>query len=234
VTVGATGHGVAQATGQPVENGRLEQELAYLVRLCAQNLLNEVVEHEAMGSREGLDEPSDVSGPVGGAGVAPGRQRGQLQPSRPPLGARLERGHECRLQLQPHHRVEEHLRFVAGEPEVRGPHLHELAPRTKTGQRERWVSPSAHRQRDLRRQAVQEERHRLVNGGVVNHVVVIERHHRGTREDVEIVDQADQDGVCRRGSGGLQQGERIDANLGLGGLNRGHEMGQKHSQVGVA
>ena len=131
--------------------------------------------------------------------MGPGRQRGQLQPGRPPLGARLERGHERGVQLQPHHLVEEHLRLVGGEPEVRGPHLHELATRAQTGQRERRVGPGGHRQRDLRRQVVQQEGHRLVDGGPVDDVVVVERHHRGAGEHVEIVDQADQDGVGRRG-----------------------------------
>ena len=187
-----------------------------------------------MASGEGLDEPGDVSGPVGGAGMGPGRQRGQLQPGRPPLGARLERGHERGLQPQPHHLVEEHLRLVGGEPEVRGPHLHELATRTQTGQRQRRVGPRGHRQRDLRRQVVQEEGHRLVDGGPVDDVVVVERHHRRTGEDVEIVDQADQDGLGRRGGAGLQQGERVDPDLGFGGLDRRHEVGQEQSEVGVA
>ena len=71
-----------------------------------QNLLDEVVEDEPVAAGERLDEPRDVP-PVGGAGMGPGRQRGQLQPGRPPLGARLERGHERGLQLQPHHLVEE-------------------------------------------------------------------------------------------------------------------------------
>ncbi len=127
LTVGAESQGVAQTAAQLVEHGGVEQEGAYLVRLPAQNLLNQVVEDEPMASREGLDKPSDVSTPVGGARMGPGRQRRQLQPGRPPLCARLERGHQCRLQLQPHHLVEEHLRFIGGEPEVRRPHLHELA-----------------------------------------------------------------------------------------------------------
>jgi hypothetical protein len=97
--------------------------------------------------------------------------------------------------LQPHHLVEEHLRFVGGEPEVHGPYLHELATRTETGQRERRVRPSGHCKRDLRRQIVQEEGHRLVHGGPVDDVVVVERNHRGTGEDVEIVDQTDQNGL---------------------------------------
>ena len=234
LTVGAPSQGVAKPAGQLVEHGGVEQERAHLVRLAAQNLLDKVVEDEPMASGERLDKPGDVSRPLGGARMGPGRQRRQLQPGRPPLGARLERGHECGLQLQPHHLVEEHLRFIGGEPEVRRPHLDELATRTQTRQRERRVGPSAHRQRDLRRQVLQEEGHRLMHGGPVDHVVVVERHHHGTGKDVEIVDQADQDGLGWRGAAGLQQGERVDTSLGFGGLNRGHEVGQEHSEIGVA
>ena len=122
------------------------------VRLAVQDLLDEVVEDEPMASREGVNEPGDVSGPVG---MRPGRQRGQLQPGRPPLGARLERRHKCGIEVQLHHLVEEHRRFVGGEPEVGRPHLHELATRPQTRQRERRVRPSGHRQRDVRRQVVQ-------------------------------------------------------------------------------
>ena len=98
LTVGAAGQGVAETAGQLVEHGGVEQERADLVRLPVQDLLDEVVEDEPMASGEGLDEPGDVAGRRG-AGMGPGRQRGQLQPGRPPLGARLERGHECGLEL---------------------------------------------------------------------------------------------------------------------------------------
>ena len=116
LTVGPAGQRVAETAGQLVEHGGVEQERADLVRLPVQDLLDEVVEDEPMASGESLDEPGDVSGAVGRAGMGPGRQRGQLQPGRPPLGARLERGHEGGIEVQLHHLVEEHLRFVGGEP----------------------------------------------------------------------------------------------------------------------
>ena len=228
LTVGATGQGVAEASGQLVEHGAVEQERANLVRLPVQDLLDEVVEDEPVAAREGLDEPGDV----GGTGSR--RQRRQLQPGRPPLGARLERGHECRIEPQLHHVVEKLLRFVGGEPEVGGPHLHELATRPQTGQRQRRVRPGRHRQRDLRRQVVQQEGHRLVDGGRVDQVVVVERHHRGPDEHVEIVDQADQDGVRRCGGAGLQQRERVGPGFGFDGLDRRHEVGQEQPEVRVA
>ena len=234
LTVGTTGQGVAQAAGQLVEHRGVEKERPHVVRLPVQNLLDEVVEDESMASGEGLHELGDISGPAGGAGMGPGRQRGQLQPGRPPSVRASSAATSRGLQPQPHHLVEELLRFVGGEPEIRGPHLHELATRTQPRQRERRVGPSRHRQRDLRRQVVQQEGHRLMDGGSLDHVEVVERHHRGTGEDVEIIDQADQDGIRRRGASGLQQGQRVDTGLGFGGLDRGHEMGQKPSEVGVA
>ena len=70
--------------------------------------------------------------------------------------------------------------------------------------------------------------------GRVDDVVVIQRHHRRTGEEVEIVDQADQDILGRRGSAGLQQAESLNAHLRIGDLGRGHEVGQKGSELGVA
>ena len=234
LTVAATGQGIAESARHLIEHRGTEQELADLVRLTPQNLLNEIVKDETMASREGRDEPSDISRPLGRGGMGPGRQRGQLQPRRPPLGARLERCHQRWLQLQTHHLVEKRLRFLGGEPEVRGPHLHELATRTQTGQRQRRISPSGHRQRDLRRQVVQQEGHRFMDRGRVDDVVVIQRHHRRAGEEVEIVDQADQDILGRRGSAGRQQAESLNAHLRIGDLNRGHEVDQKLSEVSVA
>ena len=123
-----------------------------------------------MAAGERLDEAGDVSG------AGPGRQRGELQPGRPALGARLERGDVRGIEPQLHHVVEERLRFVGGEPEIRGPELDELAAGAQAGQRQRRVDPGRHRQRDLRRQVVQQEGHRLVDAGRVDDVVVVERH----------------------------------------------------------
>ena len=74
LTVGATGQGIAESARHLIEHRGIEQELADLVRLAAQDLLNEIVQDEPVASREGLDEPSDVAGPVG-RGMGPGRQR---------------------------------------------------------------------------------------------------------------------------------------------------------------
>ena len=49
-----------------------------------------------------------------------------------------------------------------------------------------------------------------MDSGRINDLVVIQRHHRGTGEDVKIVDQADQDGRGWRDAARIQQGERVD------------------------
>jgi hypothetical protein len=121
-----------------------------------------------------------------------------------------------------------------GEPEVPGAHLDELTARPQPGKREWRIGPRGHRHGDLRGQVVQQERHRLMDVGPADDVVVIERDHGGTGEDVEIIDQADQDGVSRRAPACLEQRERLDAGLGLGGLDRGHQVRQEASEVVVA
>ncbi|HEU5392198.1 MAG TPA: hypothetical protein VFV73_40545 [Streptosporangiaceae bacterium] len=73
-----------------------------------------------------------------------------------------------------------------------------------------------------------------MDGSPVDDMVIIERHHRRTGEDIKIVDQADQDLVGWRGAAGLQQGERVDTGLGFGRLDRGREVSQEQPEVGVA
>jgi hypothetical protein len=65
-------------------------------------------------------------------------------------------------------------------------------------------------------------------------VVVIGRHHCASAEHVQIVDQADQDGVERCAGAALQQGERIARGIGFDGLDRRREMAQEQPGVGIA
>ena len=53
-------HGIAQRSAQPIEDRRAEQELADRRRLTPKDLLDEVVEHEAVGPRERPDEPRGI------------------------------------------------------------------------------------------------------------------------------------------------------------------------------
>ena len=162
------------------------------------------------------------------------RQRRQLQPGRPPLGARLQCRHDRGLQRQPHHLAEERRRLVDGEAEVHRPDLHQLTAGAPAGERERRIGPGGHGQGHLRGQVLHQERHRVVHLGRVDDVVVVEGQDRGAGEDVEIVDQAAQHGLCRRGAAALHQRERLRPRSGLGRPDRGHEVRQEAPEVGVA
>jgi hypothetical protein len=50
--------------------------------------------------------------------VGPQRQSGQLQPGHPPLGARGQRRHAGRRQLQAHHVAQQRGRLVGHEAQV--------------------------------------------------------------------------------------------------------------------
>ena len=59
--VGATGDSVTQRTGESVEDGGAEQEVADLCGLSGKNLVGEVVDDEPVAAGERLDEASDLS-----------------------------------------------------------------------------------------------------------------------------------------------------------------------------
>ena len=61
VSVVPAGQRVAQQAGQLAEDRRVEQEGAHLWRLAVQDLLDEIVEDEAMASGERLDDLADVA-----------------------------------------------------------------------------------------------------------------------------------------------------------------------------
>ena len=195
------------------EHRGVEQEPANVVGLAVEHLLDQVVQDEAVAAGERVDEAGHPAG-VPGAGAAAGRESGQLQPGGPSLGAVLEGGDVRRIEVEAHDVVEERVRLVGGEAQVRGAQLEELAAGAQPGQGQRRVGARGDGEGDLRRQVVEQERHRLVDVRRVDDVVVVERQHGRPGELVEIVDQADQHGLRRKGSVALQQRQRLGTHLG--------------------
>ena len=105
LTVGPSGQGITQLTGQLVENAGVEQELPHVVGLAVQDFFDQVVEDEAVAPGEGVDEPGDGSGRGLAAGA--GRQCRQLEPGCPAFGPRAEGCDVLRLELEAHDLVEE-------------------------------------------------------------------------------------------------------------------------------
>ena len=124
------GDGIAQRTAQPVENGGLQQEAAHAFRLALKNLLDQVVQHEAVAAGEGLDEAGGVRSPLHG-------ERRQLQAGDPAFGAGLQGGDVLRREVEAHHPVEELGGFGGGEAQVGRAQLGQLAPGTPPGQGQR-------------------------------------------------------------------------------------------------
>ena len=82
------------APGQSIEDAGPQQEPAHVVGLAIQDLLDEVVDDEAIVSGETRDEAVDVVPTLHGQGR-------QLERGDPTLGALLQRGHLARLEVQP-------------------------------------------------------------------------------------------------------------------------------------
>ena len=166
----ATGHGIAQRSGEPVHDRGLEQEAPDFIGLALEHLLGEVVDDEAVVAGEARDEPAGVV-------AALHRQRGELQRGDPPLGSSFESVDVVRRQVQAHRVVEVGGGLVGGEPQVGGTDLEQLAPSAKARQRQRRIGPTAEHQVDLRRQVLQQERHGLVQLRRLDDVVVVEHQH---------------------------------------------------------
>ena len=191
LTVGSIGQRVAQVGGEQIEHRRLEQEPAHAGRLPVQDLLDQIVQDEAVAAGEGVDESGDVlGGRAGGDG-----QRGQLQSGGPALRSRAERGHVPGRELQGHHSVEERSGLVRGESKIGRSYLDEFRPGSQAGQRQRRIGPGGQGESDLRGQVVEQEGHCVVDLGGIDDVVVVQGQHGRTGAQVEVVDQADQDGL---------------------------------------
>ena len=115
---GSARHRVAERPVEPLEDGRLQQEVADGIALARQHLVGEVVDDEAVVTGEpGHDR----------ARIVPvlQRQTGQLERRRPTLGALRERGDVVGRKAQPDRIGQVLLRFVAGEAQLCGANLDE-------------------------------------------------------------------------------------------------------------
>ena len=97
--------------------------------------------------------------------------------------------------------------LLAGEAQVGGADLDELAAGPQPRQGQRGVGAGADDQPQLRRQVVDEERHPGRDVGAVGEVVVVEDERDLARVHAQLVDHAGEHGLDRR-LPGLQERER--------------------------
>ncbi len=176
--------------------------------LALEDLLDEVVDDEAVVPGEARDEARDVVATLH-------RQRRELERGDPPLGTSHQRGDLVGRQRQPHHVAQVRRYLVGCEAQVGGADLDQLPAGAEPGEGEGRVYPGGDDQVDLRREVVQQEGHPVVDVPRLDHVVVVEDQHEVVLDGLELVEQGGEDLVDRR-LRGLQQGERSRADPGDG------------------
>ncbi len=189
------GDGVAQRSGEPLQDRRLEQEAADVVGLASQNLLGEIVDDVAVVAGETRDERARIVAPLYGQGR-------QLQGGDPTLGAPVERRDVALGQRQPHRAVEVGRGLLGGEAQVGGPYLQQVTACAHPRQGERRVDAGGEHHVQLRRPVLEEERQPVVHLGRHNEVQVVEDQHQVPRYPGEVVQQGDE----RRSVGGGDDG----------------------------
>ena len=228
LATGPAGDRITQLPRQPLQHRGLQQERTHLPRLAVQDLISQVVQHEAVAAAERRDKPGRIRMP-------PQRQRGQLQPRRPPLGAGRQRHHRGVGQDRPR-RTQQRRRLPGGEAELGGTQLSQLAAGPQPRQRQRRVSPAGHRQEQAGWQVLQQKRHRLVHRPGLNQVIVVQdqQHLIPARLDVQLVDQSRHKPVERTRGRRREQRAQVPGDPGLGPVQRGDHVTPEPGRVVVA
>ena len=214
---------------EAVEQRGPQEEGADLRGLATEHLGAEVVDDVPVVARELADELLGVGG-----SATPEGERGEVEACRPALGAFLEPSDGVVPQPEPVQVVQQRLRVLDREAEVRGVDLDELAPGPESRERQRGRRPRRDRELQHAGEVVDEGGDALLDLRVGDQVVVVEDQHdpvlrRGQlvaerREDV--LDDVDP----RRFEGG--QGGR--ARVGVLGAQRLDEVGPEAHRVVVA
>ena len=194
-------HGVAERGAQPVEHAGGQQEASGRGRLAVEHLGRQVVGDQPVAAGEGGHERRRV-GPVAQ------RQPGQLQPGRPALGALDQRRHLRVGQAQPHALAQERGRLLGAEAQVGGAQLGQLAAGAQARQGQRRVLAGGDHQVQRRRQVVEQEGDRGVDGRRAHEVVVVEDQQTGVGQGGQVVDQVGEHDLGRRRLRGVEPGQR--------------------------
>ena len=170
----------------------------------------------------------------GGIGLPAQRQRGQLQPRRPPLGPGRQR-RQRRLR-QGGRRVLEQLRCLrGGEPQLGHAHLGQLAARSQSRQSQRRIAAAGQHHAYPGRPVLEQERERLVHLLRSDHVVVIQDQQGLAVAGLggQLVDQRRDQALERRRRGRPEQRGHPFADPGAGPVQRGHRVTPEPGRIVV-
>ena len=137
--VGRARHRVAQGPREPPQDRGAQQEQPALRGLVVEHLGGEVVHHQPVVAREGVDERRRVR-PVAH------RQACEIEAGGPALGAQTQGGHLGILEGVSHHAAEEGGGLVVVEAQVGRAQLGQLAARPQPGDADRRLRAGGHHQ----------------------------------------------------------------------------------------
>ena len=134
--------------------------------MAIQDLLDEVVDDEAIVSGETRDEAVDIV-------PALHRQGGKLERGDPTLRPLLQRRDLARFEIQAGRLIEIRSGLLTREAQIRGSYFHELPLRPQTRQRKRWIGAGCDHDVRRWRQVLQQERHLVLDVAGIDHMEVI-------------------------------------------------------------
>ena len=147
---------------------------------------------------------------------------------------RLSRASTCSdSEADAHDVVQEGGRLPLCETQIGGTQLEQLTAGPQACHRERRVGAGGDGHAGVRREVVEQERHRVVDFSGLDDVIVVVRQHERPVETVEVVEQAHHDRRDHRGAVGLQECRGIHTDMGCGGLYGGDHVGQEAPRVAV-
>ena len=197
-----TGDVGAQVGPQALEHRRRQEELAHVVGLAQQDLVEQEVGHVPVAAGEPLDEPFGVV-------AAPQRQSRELQARRPSLGPLGQALDLVRRQVDLGEPLEELLGLAPAEAQVALPQLDELARQPEPVEPQRRVGPAADDEAQVGvGHGADEPVQQVGRAAPVDHVQVVE-HHRGDGSLGQVPHRPD-DGPVRPAVAGVVVERRLE------------------------
>jgi hypothetical protein len=166
----ATGGGVAERAGHPLEDRRLHQEVAHRRHQRIEGNLGEVVADVARG-------PAEVGDGTLAIRLVPQREVGEIEPGGPSLGVLVERGGGPQRQPQAKGVVQEAPGLLRSEGEVGLAQLEQLAACPQRTEAERGVDAAGHDDANVGGLPGQEQLDRSVARRARDGVVVVQYQH---------------------------------------------------------
>ena len=202
-------HCIAQIGAHPVEDRGVEQEALDRLRLTPDDLRHQVIHDIAIAAGEGGDEAL-------GVGAALQRESGHLESGHPAFRASLQQRQVLGRKPQAHDLSQKSVGLVDAELQVSGADFRDQPAAAEARERERRVGAGCDHEARIGGQMVNDIFEGLMDGAVINDVIVVEHDHQARWRCAQGVEQEHQhllgrwwlNRMQRRGGRGAQSRRR--------------------------